>query len=88
MVEAEVGSLIQLLPIPVLVTSESGDVLRANPEAAAFLDLAEPLIGKRIEDVLRQHGISVRMRLLHHDGRALRLYVLQAGSDHGLFCQY
>ena len=47
MVEAEVGSLVELLPAPVLVTTEAGNVLRANPAAAVALGLtAESLSAK------------------------------------------
>jgi PAS domain-containing protein len=77
MVEAEVGSLVELLPAPVLVTSEAGTVLRANPAAAVALGVAEEsLVGKLIEDLLRQLGVSVRVRTLCHSGEVLRLYVL------------
>ena len=77
MVEAEVGSLVELLPAPVLVTSEAGKVLRANPPAAVALGVTqESLVGRLIEDVLRQLGVSVRVRTLCHSGEVLRLYVL------------
>jgi PAS domain-containing protein len=77
MVEAEVGSLVELLPAPVLVTTESGSVLRANPAAAVALGVtAESLIGKVIGDLLGQLGVSVRVRTLCHSGEVLRLYVL------------
>jgi PAS domain-containing protein len=77
MVEAEVGSLVELLPAPVLVTTEAGTVLRANPAAAVALGVTEEsLVGKVIEDLLRQLGVSVRVRTLCHSGEVLRLYVL------------
>ncbi len=77
MVEAEVGSLLDLLPAPVLVTSELGTVLRANPAAGVALGVAEEaLIGKVIEDLLRPLGLSARVRTLCHSGEVLRLYVL------------
>jgi PAS domain S-box-containing protein len=77
MVEAEVGSLVELLPAPVLVTTEAGSVLRANPAAAVALGVTEEsLLGKDIHDLLRQLGASVRVRTLCHSGEVLRLYVL------------
>jgi PAS domain-containing protein len=80
--EAEVGSLLEMLPVPLLVTSECGDILRANAEACHLLDSARPLVGRHVEDVLRQQAISIRMRLLCDRGRAVRLYVLQDRSEH------
>ena len=85
MVEAEVGSLLEFLPIPLVLTSGSGHILRANAEAASFLDSAGPLIGKHVDDVLREQAISFRMRLLVHEERALRLYALQNQSAEVLF---
>jgi PAS domain S-box-containing protein len=77
MVEAEVGSLVEVLPAPVLVTTEGGSVLRANPAAAVALGVtAESLVGKSISDLLRQLGAAVRVRTLCHSGEVLRLYVL------------
>src|SRR4051794_38207985 len=75
MVEAEVGSLLELLPVPVLVTSEAGIVLRANPAAFAALCSSE-LVGTHIDDVLRHSGRSARLRTLCHADEVLRLYVL------------
>jgi PAS domain S-box-containing protein len=77
MVEAEVGSLLELLPVPVVVTSETGAVLRANPAAGVALGSAEDvLVGKHIDDLLRHSGLSARVRTLCHADEALRLYVL------------
>ncbi len=77
MVEAEVGSLFELLPAPVLVTTEAGIVLRANSAAAVALGVTtESLVGKLIGDLLGQLGVSVRVRTLCHSGEVLRLYVL------------
>jgi PAS domain S-box-containing protein len=76
MVEAEVGALIELLPAPVLVTNESGRVLRANPAAVAALGLAEArVVGRVADDLLRQQAIAARVRTLCHGGEVLRLYV-------------
>ena len=76
MVEAEVGSLVELLPAPVLVVSEAGRVVRANPAAAVALGGSEAsLVGKVVDDVLRPLGVSARVRTLGHSGEVLRLYV-------------
>ena len=45
LVEAEVGSLVELLPAAVLVTSSDGAVLRANASAAALLGRPDGLVG-------------------------------------------
>ncbi len=76
-IEAEVGPLVELLPVPLLVTSECGEVLRASAVAGAFLDSAECLIGKHIDTVLGRQPISVHMTTLSHEGHTLRLYALQ-----------
>jgi PAS domain-containing protein len=77
MVEAEVGSLVELLPAPVLVTTEAGTVLRANSAAAVALGVtAEALVGRVIGDLLGQLGVSVRVRTLCHSSEVLRLYVM------------
>ena len=75
-IEAEVGPLLELLPVPLLVTSEHGEVLRANQVAGDFLDSAECLIGKHIDTILGGQHISVRTRTLSHAGQTLRLYAL------------
>jgi hypothetical protein len=76
MIEAEVGPLLELLPMPLVVTSEDGEVLRVNEVADAFLDSAECLIGKHIDTVLGGQPISIKMRTLSHAGQRLRLYAL------------
>ncbi|MBV8717210.1 MAG: PAS domain-containing protein [Chloroflexi bacterium] len=77
MVEAEVGSLLELLPVPVLVTCEAGTVLRANPAAGVALGVAaDAVVGKSIDDLLRHSGMSARVRILSHAEQVLRLYVL------------
>lgn len=77
MVEAEVGSLLELLPVPVLVTSETGTVLRANPAAGVALGYAEEaVVGKAVDELLRHRGLSARVRTLSHDDNVMRLYVL------------
>ena len=77
MVEAEVGSLLELLPVPVLVTSQTGTVLRVNPAAGVALGLSpDALVGKQVDDVLRHSHLSARVRTLSHANEVLRLYVL------------
>ena len=77
LVEAEVGSLVELLPVPVLVTSGDGAVLRANPHAAALLGCPDKgLVGQHIDHLLQPGNFSVRMTTLCHQSEAVRLYVL------------
>jgi nitrogen-specific signal transduction histidine kinase len=82
-VEAEVGSLLELLPVPLLVTSESGQILRANTAARLFLDSSETLTGKRVDNILHQQAISARVTTLSHGGYVVRLYALQHPSAIG-----
>jgi PAS domain-containing protein len=79
-VEAEVGSLLELLPVPLLVTSESGQILRANAAARLFLDSSETLAGKHVDTIVRQQAISVRVTTLSHEDYVVRLYALQHPS--------
>jgi PAS domain-containing protein len=77
MVEAEVGSLLELLPVGVLVTSEAGIVLRANPAAGVAFGMSETaLVGRCVDELLLGTGLPVRVRTLCHDAQVLRLYVL------------
>ena len=76
-IEAEVGPLLELLPVPLLVTSDKGEVLRASAIAGAFLDSAECVIGKHIDTILGRQPISVRMTTLTYAEQTLRLYALQ-----------
>ena len=76
-VEAEVGSLLELLPVPLLVTSEAGDILRANAAARVFIDAAAPIVGRSIDELLQDQAVSVCVRVLCHEGHILRVYALQ-----------
>jgi PAS domain-containing protein len=77
LVEAEVGSLLELLPVPVVVTSGDGAVLRANPSAAALLGCPDGrLVGQHIDHLLQSGTFSVHMTTLCHQTDAVRLYVL------------
>ena len=76
LVEAEVGSLVELLPVAVLVTSGDGAVLRANASAAALLGRPDGLVGQHIDHILERRNLSVRVKTLSHKADAVRLYVL------------
>ena len=77
MVEAEVGSLLELLPVAVLVTTEAGIVLRANPAAGVAFGIAEDaLLGRCVDELLVGTGFPVRVRTLCHNAQVLRLYVI------------
>lgn len=78
MIEAEVGSLLEVLPVALVVTSSRGAVLRANPTAEALLGSSETLLGRQIDEILSLRPISVRVRMLSHEGQVIRLYVLHA----------
>ena len=84
LVEAQVGSLVEVLPIAVLVTSPFGEILRANEAAVGLLGNPLPLVGQFVSEVLeavrRKRPIKVRLRWLRHEGEVLRLYVLHEGS--------
>ena len=79
LVEAEVGSLVELLPVAVLVTSGDGAVLRANASAAALLGRPDGLVGQHIDHILERRNLSVRVKTLCHEADAVRLYVLGDG---------
>ena len=76
-VEAEVGCLLEFLPIPVIVTSESGIILRANAAAILFVDAPVPLIGIPIQDILRAQAISAWVTTLRHEGTVVRVHGLR-----------
>jgi PAS domain-containing protein len=52
LVEAQVGSLVDVLPVGLLVTSASGEILRANQVATELLGHALPLVGLQVTRVL------------------------------------
>lgn len=83
LVEAQVGSLVEVLPVAVLVTSPFGEILRANEAAVGLLGNPLPLVGQFVSEVLeavrRKRSVKVRLRWLRHKGEVLRLYVLQEG---------
>jgi len=88
LVEAQVGSLVEVLPVAVLITSPFGEILRANEAALdLFDDLFEdplPLVGRFVNSVLDvargTRALRVRLRWLHHEGEMLRLYVIHEAN--------
>lgn len=82
--EAQVGQLVELLPVPLLVTSATGEVLRANPTATSLLGSAETLVGRPIKLVLQLADVSVLVRILRHRDEVVRLYVLHGKPAHAL----
>jgi PAS domain-containing protein len=84
LVEAQVGSLLDVLPVALLVTSPTGEILRAN--AAAIELLEDPaLVGQSVRATLelpeRESTLKIRVRLLRHEQDVLRLYVIhEAGG--------
>jgi PAS domain-containing protein len=84
LVEAQVGSLVDVLPVAVLVTSSSGEILRANGAAVELLDHPRPLVGEAVTRVVglarRARALEVSVRWLRHEDDALRLYVIHAAE--------
>ncbi|HET6317363.1 MAG TPA: PAS domain-containing protein [Chloroflexota bacterium] len=52
LVEAQVGSLLEVLPIALLVTSADGEVLRANTAAVDLFGTRRQLVGASIHSLL------------------------------------
>jgi PAS domain-containing protein len=52
LVEAQVGSLVEVLPIALLVTSAEGEVLRANTAAVELFGPRRPLVGSAVRSLL------------------------------------
>jgi PAS domain S-box-containing protein len=77
LVEAEVGSLLEFLPVALVVTSAAGSILRVNSAAAALLGCPAELIGHSMNAVLLGRDLSVRVRILRHQTHVIRLYVVQ-----------
>ena len=76
-IEAELGALLDFLPAPLLVTSEAGEILRANRAAVLFLDCAESIIHKPINAVVGAQSIDVSVTVVRHERTVLRLCALQ-----------
>jgi PAS domain-containing protein len=85
LVEAQVGSLVEVLPVAVLVTASNGEILRANDAAVELLGNPLPLVGQSIVGVCefarRRRALEVHVRWLRHEDDVLRLYVIHSGSS-------
>src|ERR1700730_1490815 len=83
LVEAQVGSLVDVLPVALLVTSPTGEILRANVAAVELLDMPT-LVGKSVTAALgaavHERALKIRVRLLQHEDDVLRLYVIHDGE--------
>ena len=76
LVEAQVGSLVEVLPVALLIADRQGKVLRAN-EAASELFEEPVLVGKCLDDLLRNDsGLNARQRVLVQADDVLRLVVI------------
>jgi PAS domain-containing protein len=76
LIEAHVGTLVDYLPVALLVADVHGAILRANGAAAELLECRGPLVGRQVVEVLAGQDFDVRLRLLRHDADVLRLYVI------------
>src|SRR5579859_1728991 len=80
LVEAQVGSLVDVLPVALLVTTSRGVILRANAPAVELFDNPAPLVGQSVVAALelaeRSRRLKIRLRLLRHADEVLRLYVI------------
>jgi hypothetical protein len=63
-----------------VVTSSTGEILRANDAAIQLLRNPLSLFGQSVASVLelarRKRALEVRVRWLRHEDAALRLYVI------------
>ena len=84
LVEAQVGSLVDVLPVALLVASPTGEILRANAAAVELLD-NPALVGQSVRDALevaeRESLLKVRVRWLRHEDEVLMLYVIHDAED-------
>jgi PAS domain-containing protein len=81
LVEAQVGSLVELLPVPVLVASATGEILRANTAAADLLEQMQSPIGQRVDVILQWLQVPFRVRMLRSGSDCVLVYVLSDGAD-------
>jgi PAS domain-containing protein len=85
LVEAQVGSLVDVLPVALLVTSSNGQIVRANEAAVELLDGPAPLVGQAVTRVIelarRERSLDVRVRWLRHEDDVLRLYVIHEAES-------
>ncbi|SRR6266851_4080766 len=80
LVETQIGSLVDVLPVALLVTSSNGVIVRANDAAVELLACPAPLVGQAVTRVIevarRTRWLDVRVRWLRHEADVLRLYVI------------
>ena len=73
-----------MLPVALLVTSPTGEILRANAAAVELLDNSA-LVGQSVSAALqmaeRQSLLKVRVRWLRHEDEVLMLYVIHDAED-------
>jgi PAS domain-containing protein len=84
LVEAQVGSLVDVLPVALLVASPTGEILRANAAAAELLDnsgLVGQSVAAALEVAERDSLLKVRVRWLRHEDEVLMLYVIHDAED-------
>jgi PAS domain-containing protein len=85
LVEAQVGSLVEVLPVAVLVTASNGEILRANDAAVELLGNPLPLVGQSVVGVFefgrRRRMLEAHVRWLRCEDDVLRLYVIHSGSS-------
>ena len=77
LVEAQVGSLVDVLPVAVLVADGAGNVIRANEAAAELLE-QRALLGRHVTELLRTQHLDVRERCLANGDEVLRLFVIHS----------
>jgi PAS domain-containing protein len=84
LVEAQVGSLVDVLPVALLVASPTGEILRANAAAAELLHNSA-LVGQSVAAALevaeRDSLLKVRVRWLRQEDEVLMLYVIHDAED-------
>jgi PAS domain-containing protein len=85
LVEAQLGSLVDLLPVAVLVATAGGQILRANEAAVELLASKAPLVGQSasaaLEAACRERPLRVRLRCLRHEDDVLLLLVHEADGQ-------
>jgi PAS domain-containing protein len=84
LVEAQVGSLVDVLPVALLVASPNGEILRANAAAVELLDnpaLVGQSVAAALEVAERDSLLKVRVRWLQHEDQVLTLYVIHDAED-------
>jgi hypothetical protein len=71
--------------VALLVTSCSGEILRANAAAVELFDNPAPLVGQAVSTALElaehQRRLRFRLRLLRHKDEVLRLYVVHEADQ-------